>query len=568
MVSAVFLLVFVALVLGRAADDNSLFSWSWVFERADASLIYLLLTAGLILAVFLSRVTFPEHLDARVLAVLSCAASLPFWTEPELIVDASRYFTQAKQLEVYGPAYFLREWGRSVFAWTDLPLIPFCYGILFKLFGESRMVIQAFTTLLFSLTAVLTFHIGRTLWDRETGLAAGLLLLGMPYLLTQVPLVLVDVPVMFLLMLSLAAFLAALERGGMWIVGAAVSLVLFALSKYSAWTMASLFVVALIVRSMVPGRPHDRRLLLRGALTLVSAAAMLAAILVTRYDVLLAQLVLLGQYQAPGLGRWSESHVSTFLFQVHPIITVFALVSAVVAIRKRDSQYLIASWLLLLVALFGIRRIRYVLPAFPLLALMASYGLQTIRDGALRRFIVLGVASTSLVIAVGAYLPFARSMGAVNLQHAGEFLDSLDTAEVTVIAAPSKISEVDPLVSVILLDLFTAKNVRYADSRREDPSPFDIDQSSLRFTWEFPTPAYYLRPHLPGPGSPVVVLMNKETGGVEALDSAGLIGYRRAASFTSSEGIFHYAPVAEVFVRADLPRSGSTNKMHRTGADE
>ena len=94
---------------------------------------------------------------------------MPFWKVPEVIVDASRYFTQAKHLDVYGIGYFLREWGRDINIWTDMPLIPFLYGLIFKLFGESRIYIQAFTTLLFSLTVVLTYNIGKTLWDETVG---------------------------------------------------------------------------------------------------------------------------------------------------------------------------------------------------------------------------------------------------------------------------------------------------------------------------------------------------------------------------------------------------------------
>ena len=61
--------------------------------------------------------------------ILSFAAVLPFWKEPELIVDASRYFAQAKHLEMYGLFPFLEEWGRTGAApqclvarrWCDFP---------------------------------------------------------------------------------------------------------------------------------------------------------------------------------------------------------------------------------------------------------------------------------------------------------------------------------------------------------------------------------------------------------------------------------------------------------------
>ena len=63
------------------------------------------------------------------LFIVSFAVSAMFWQEPEMIVDASRYFTQAKHLELYGFGYFFREWGNGINAWTDLPAIPFLYGV-------------------------------------------------------------------------------------------------------------------------------------------------------------------------------------------------------------------------------------------------------------------------------------------------------------------------------------------------------------------------------------------------------------------------------------------------------
>ena len=208
------LAAFLTLFLFRAQDDNRLTSWRWVLADADVFWITPVLAAGLFLAAALVRVPFARRRPAGVLFLCSFAVAAVSWGEPEVIVDASRYFTQAKHLELYGLAYFLREWGGQIAAWTDLPLIPLLYGLIFSLAGEDRIYIQVFTTLLFSASAVLTYLIGRTLWDEATGFCAGALLLGMPYLLTQVPLMLVDVPTMFFLLLAVFTTLKALERGG------------------------------------------------------------------------------------------------------------------------------------------------------------------------------------------------------------------------------------------------------------------------------------------------------------------------------------------------------------------
>src|SRR6266545_7493870 len=152
-----------ALFVFRAADDNRLTSWRWAFDGVSPARLYALVVAGIALAHLVARLPFPGRRPGAVLFISSYAIAACFWGEPEVIVDASRYFTQAKHLEVYGLHHFLTEWGRGIQAWTDLPLVPLLYGLVFKLFGESRICIQAFTTLLFAASVVLTHRIGKAL---------------------------------------------------------------------------------------------------------------------------------------------------------------------------------------------------------------------------------------------------------------------------------------------------------------------------------------------------------------------------------------------------------------------
>ena len=555
--STVFLLVFVALFLGRAADDNRLFSWAWAFARTDAPRIYLFIIAGLIASFFLSKTAIPGNYQIPFLMALSFGVCVPFWNEPELILDASRYFTQAKHLEVYGIASFLEEWGRTVPAWTDLPLVPFLYGLIFTLFGEDRIFIQVFTTALFSLTVVLTYLIGKTLWDREIGFSAGLLLLGIPYLLTQVPLMLVDVPTIFFLTLSIFTFLDALNRGGAGRISlSAAAIVCAVLAKYSAWFMLSALGVVLIVYTIQNAGTKDRRPLLRGAVILLIAAAVAGSILLLKYDVVSEQISLLRAYQKPGLGRWGESFVSTFLFQAHPFIAASALISVVVAIRKRDARYAIISWLVLLALIFSIRRIRYILPIFPMLTLMAGYGMQLIRQDHLRRFALYGIVSTSLVIAAFAYLPLAESMSAANLKHAGAYLNTLKAGEVEVITLPPREPVANHAVSVPLLDLFTNKRLRYNYKPEGFPAREELERSSLRFTWEYQNPEYYSAA-ASGPDIPVVVISDASNDPLPKRVLQRLKGYRLSGSFLEHEGIFQYTVGVRVYQKSKLPASGS-----------
>jgi hypothetical protein len=545
-----YLAVFLTLFLFRALDDNRLTSWRWVFADADVFWITPVLAAILFFAAMLARAPISWRRPAGALFLFSFALAAVSWGEPEVIVDASRYFTQAKHFELYGLAHFLREWGGQIAAWTDLPLVPLLYGLIFRFAGEDRIYIQIFTTLLFSGSVVLTFLVGRTLWDETTGFHAGSLLLGMPYLLTQVPLMLVDVPTMFFLMLAVFATLKALERGGPGpLAMASVAVALAFWTKYSAWLFLSVLPVVLVVRL----KPGPRPVFLRALVLIMISMILIGATLLPMLDVVGAQLVLLQRYQVPGLARWEESPVSTFLYQVHPFIAAAALVSVYAAFKNKDARYAIVLWLPALVMVLGINRIRYILPVFPMLALMAAYGLREIRHGEMRKYVVLCIVASSMAVSVLGFRPFLQQTSAVNLQQAGAYLDSLDAAEVEVIALEQRRAAVNPAVSVPLLDLHTSKRLVFRPDRPAPSGP-GAEESSLRFTWEHGNPKYY-DAGAGGPQAAVIVVIADDV--VQPLPdriAQRLGGYHLSRQFIASENFFGYRTIVKVYLAAHYPQ--------------
>jgi len=493
-IDATLLIAFTALLtvpllsIGRSLDNNALTNWNWIFPGAALRHIFLFISLGILASYFLSRTALLELSPAMVLPLLAFLAVLPLWGGPEVIIDASRYFLQAKHLELYGPSSFLREWGRSIGAWTDLPVVPFLYGLILRYVDASRLFMQAFTTLLFSLTVLLTYHIGKMLWDKETGVVAGLLLLGIPYLLTQVPLMLVDVPVMFFLSLAVFTYLTAVEQGGLLrLCTAACSLCLCLFSKYSAGIM--LFPLLLIVT--LQARSSRREAFSRSAAIVAGAGVLGLSLFLLQGDVIRGQVGLLLTYQWEGLKRWQEGLVSTLFFQTHPFLTVAAAAGLVAAIRRRDARFLVPAWAAIFVILLRHERIRYLLPLTPLFTLMASRGLQEVGDCQVRRFIAWCAVTTSLVIALVAYAPFLERMSLVNLRDAGSYLDTLDSGTVEVYALPQPRSAGNTEMAVPLLDLFTKKGIRYRTLAAARLDQSSIAQSSLRFTWEVRLPEFY-----------------------------------------------------------------------------
>jgi hypothetical protein len=532
-----------ALLVLRGLDDDRLTSWQWVFAGVNPLRLYGWVVVAIAVANLLARAPLPGRRPGAVLFLAASGVAACFWGEPEVLVDAARYFTQAKHLEVHGLRSFLSGWGNGIPAWTDLPLAPLLYGLVFQAFGESRIAIQALGTLLFAGSAVLTQRIGASLWDEETGFAAGALLLAIPYLPTQVPAMLVDVPTMFFFALAVLAVLRAVQEGGAArVLLAAVAVFLSALTKYSTWPLLSV-VPAVAIVHRVERRP---KALARGAAVLLASGALVLAAVAARHEVFARQVSLLLGYQAAGLRRWGESPVSTFLFQVHPFLTAAAVASVVLAARRRDPRWAIAAWPVLVLLALQARRIRYLLPAFPMLALLGAYGLRTIREAVARRLVLACAVTCSLAVALVGYLPFLRSTSASNLRAAGEWLDGLPGERVEVMTPSPPDPVVNPAMALPLLDLYTSKRLVHVREEAPPPPPSGVETSALRFTWEWVDPPWYA-PDGAGPAAAVLVVSDDLDRPLPADLARRLEGLRLDRTFAASEGVFQYRTLVAAY---------------------
>jgi 4-amino-4-deoxy-L-arabinose transferase-like glycosyltransferase len=539
------LMVFPLLYAHRRLDDNTLTSWRWVFSQGDLIPVLALIALGATAAFFLSRLTLREQDLPLLLFILSSLAVFPLWQAPETILDAGRYVLQAKHLEFYGVSSFFREWGGEVRAWTDLPVVPFFYGVIFRYLGESRLWIQGFTTILFSLSVVITYLTGKALWDRETGFLAGLLLLSSPYLLVQVPLMLVDVPLLFFFALAAYAFLSAIERGGARRTLLAIpAIVLALLSKYSACLM----LIVLPVISVVSCLRGNRSAVIRSFLIFGAVGVVVALFILWKEDLLLSQIRLLRDYQWPGLARWKESAFSTFFFQVHPFVLLAAVSGVFFALLRRDIRFLIPAWFVFFIVFFRADRIRYLLPLFPLLALMAGYGLRTMsRDERIGRFAAFCAFTTTLAVVLGGYLPSLNSTSMANLKDAARYIDSLPGQSVVVTVLPQKTSIGNTEMAIPLLDLYTRKRLVYVRTAPARPDETALSTSPLRFTWDIALPAFY-DPAGAHPSFPAAIISSDTV-------TTGLPGSAGARYFSSDSGTFRYRTIVTVVSSAPLADS-------------
>ncbi len=553
-ISGLTLLTYLALYHARSLDDDRLTRWGWCFHGRVAASVFVGIAIGVVVSYFLAAAPIRIRHRPAVLFVLAFIASSFFWPEPEVIVDASRYFTQAKHFELYGIRYFIEEWGREIEVWTDMPLVPFLYGIIFRVIGEVRVYVQMFTSALFASTILLTYLAGKELWDEEVGFYGGLFLLGMPYLYTQVPLMLVDVPSAFFLMLAVYLVIRALKQGGATVLFAGFAIFLAFFSKYSTWLMLSVIgVIAAVYMTEEPTKNSGRReMFYRIGYIVLCAVVPIVVVFLYKFGVFSEQMHLLIAYQKPGLKRWGESFLSTFLFQIHPFVTALALFSVYAAARKKDRKYIIIVWLVALIVLLQIKRIRYSIMVFPMLSLAASYGLCAIKEAGVRRGIAACAVTSSFAVALLAYLPFLQTVSAVNIKEAGTFLNETKEPNVEVFTLTSAGTPVNPAVSVPLLDMFTDKHIVY--DYRNALSPADraaIAASSLRFTLEYRNPPYYLCGIQPENDFSAAVISERVSDPLPPEVSEKLTGFRLVKSFGTSERIFRYQTSVRVYKKIE-----------------
>lgn len=542
-VSLFSLLVPVILYSTRGYDNNSLSRWDWVFSVASPLPLFLLLILTIPAAWFLARRPWPSH-HAVLLFLISFITGLFFWSQPEVLMDASRYFTHAKYLKTNGIEAFLQEWGGEISAWTDLPFMSFMYGLIFRFIGESRIYIQILNTLLLSGTVVLTCLLGRTLWDRETGFLAGLLLLCSPYLLLHVSMLMVDLPTMFFLILAVYAFTLAVTRadkGTLLLAGLAVFCALMV--KYSNW----LYLTLLPVISLVYLRESPRQVIQRSLAVLLVTLVLLIPVALSLADVIREQIALLIQYQKPGLTKWTESYVSIFFFQTHPLLALAAIAGLIAAWRRKEKKFIIPVFLFVLVVILQIKRIRYLMPLFPMLALAAAYGLQQLAPPARRKHLLLVSFCASLILGAGAFLPFTRNLSAVNLQKAGQFLDSMGGDRAGVMTVDKAGSGIRMDINVPILDLFTGKKLQVIqnDQLKEKKA---VEESSFRFTWDYQLPSFYVQTEENfSSNQPLVIISPSESPFLPKNIREYTENYKKMTIFNTSTGFFDYKTIVRIF---------------------
>jgi 4-amino-4-deoxy-L-arabinose transferase-like glycosyltransferase len=369
-----------------------------------------------------------------------------------------------------------------------------------------------------------------------------LLILGVPYLFTQVPLLLVDIATMFMVTASYYFFILAIRRdNALFLMLSPVSICLAVLTKYTAL----LLLAPLPLFSFVISDERSKEILRKLFVVAIGILLFAGVYMLLMWDVVLSQIELLLEFQAPRLGSWGESHVSTFLFQSHPFIIFFASLGAYKAFKSKDRKFLITVWIFVVAFLLEIKRIRYIIPLFPMLTLAASYGLCSLEDREARRFTGVGVVAVTIVVLYSVYLPFLNRVSTANLKEAGAYLDTINCKKIGVYTLPQKKSKGSTEAAIPLLDLFTKKELISLQNTHISPTDSELD-SSLRFTWELKRSKLY-KTVRDGEKMPIVVISGDKLAELPEEILKNMVLTETMKKFDKSTPAFRYKTIVNIF---------------------
>ena len=169
-----------------------------------------------------------DRLKISLPAVLAAAAGtglLFALSENRSFSDEGQVLAIARFIQDEGVAAFFRQYGD--FPWLGTrhpPLGPLMYGAVIGLPGAGLFTLRLLNVALGVALTALTFYLGRTLYDRATGLIAACLLISMPYFSRLSGVAMFDVALA--LLFTLAILLVASEPSHRLPRGAALGVVI------------------------------------------------------------------------------------------------------------------------------------------------------------------------------------------------------------------------------------------------------------------------------------------------------------------------------------------------------
>jgi 4-amino-4-deoxy-L-arabinose transferase-like glycosyltransferase len=305
--------------------------------------------------------------------------------------DEESNYEAARMVAEQGPGELFANY--SQIPWLGRwhpPLTPLMYGFAMRLFGVSLIVPRLVALALVFGTTLVTYYLGRELYDGETGVLAAFLFLSFPLVLRQGTVAMTDVPVMFFFSLGLLAILRMVHTPTTRLAVAA-GLIIGAglITKYTM-----LFIYPVILSFFVT-QPSFRRLKFRWGIVGVVSAGILGAWLAYAYRIgaLAAfESSLITEFEPgyfvtePGGNKWLLNSLLTKLSSALGAysLPLLLLGGLIIVWQRKRSDLLVLLWVgvVSVLLILSIPDHRYFMLIFPALAIMMAHGLGHIPEAA------------------------------------------------------------------------------------------------------------------------------------------------------------------------------------------
>lgn len=274
------------------------------------------------------------------------------------------------------------------------PLVLLLYGGALQVFGTHLFVIRIISLLCGLATLILTYQLGRTLYERNTGLLAAVLFLTIPFFFRIGAAALLDMPATFVFVLSLFLTLRLLQAPTVWLavatgfcVGAGL------LCRYTVVLIYPIILGTLLVSDAWRHRvPH------------LAVVILISAIVVTPWmiysadnGILTVQESTIASYASYAATTGKQWLLKVLLLRLPSGLGVFNLPMLLLGgehlLRRRSrSDLFVMLWIAtIFFPLMGtLPAPRYFFPAFPALAIVMACGVLSISEAA-ERLVILAL---------------------------------------------------------------------------------------------------------------------------------------------------------------------------------
>jgi len=356
------------------------------------------------------------------------------WSSPDPNPDVAEFFGVAKYIELNGLFTYFKSFGTdALMKYRFHSLLPII-GVAFRYFGESPLIVHLITSTLYAFIPVLTFLLAKKLFSKKIAFISSFFVIAMPNMLAQSSMFLVDVPTVFFVLLALFTFYLFLHKRKIYYYPLTILTLLFAVtSKRPAILFLILSLPVLFVIIKRSNGFNLKHLSMKSFMIFYILFVILFVFVFSKLSFFSEQIELdLSQANIVGNPPHYVNPLSYF-FQIQPLIILLFLVFLIFFILKPKLSYLfLFVWIFFPYIFIHDTTVRYMLPAFPAVAIAAAIVLSKLKKP-IATFVVSVIILSSTLFVVMGYIPLLKNeFYDNNIRLAAEYVNELNISNIGV----------------------------------------------------------------------------------------------------------------------------------------